>query len=112
LAGLVKFAKVFILAIRFRARSRARKVKIEGTGKTNNGTPGQGGEKLLKTPVTSRLLGGLLVGSTRSKPVLSNRVLSEEEKEEMKEMKGIKMKKDEKRRFVECGASVRMRSLV
>jgi hypothetical protein len=30
----------------------------------------------------------------------------------MKEMKGIEMKEDEKRRFVECGASVRMRSLV
>jgi hypothetical protein len=72
-------------------------VKIEGPGKTNNGTPGQGGENLLKTPVTSRLLGGLLVGSTRSKPVLSNRVLSEEEKEEMKEMKGIEMKEDEKK---------------
>src|SRR5207244_2603003 len=68
--------------------------------------------KIAENACYFKAFGGLLVGSTRSKPVLSNRVLSEEEKEEMKEMKGIKMKKDEKRRFVECGASVRMRSLV
>jgi hypothetical protein len=89
----VKFAKVFILAIGFGC-ALAPEGENRRPGKNPQWYSGPRRGKFPENPCYFKAFGGVTGWLHAGEAVRLNRVLSEEEGEEMKEMKGIK---DEKR---------------